>query len=295
MYKIRYFTFFFLINLFLLTHSAFASDNLMPFTLASNESGDMDTVKKSVSEKLRQGGFEIIGEYSPYKDTHILVVTNADIKRAASSSKHGGYAAAIRVSLTKRGNTIQVSHNNPVYLANAYRLTADMNKTAADLKQALGFSRAFGSAKGLSAEALREYHYMFGMEYFDDPSKLGKFASHQQAVQAVESGLAAKKNGTNKVYRIDMPGKEEVLFGVQMTRDCSADEFIMGHIDFQETRSSAHLPYEILVSGNDVYALYARFRIAINFPDLKMMGDNSFMKIMCAPGEMEDALEAVVK
>ena len=54
------------------------------------------------------------------------------------------------------------------------------------------------------------------------------------------------------------------------------------------------MPYEILVSGKKVFALFARFRIAINFPDLSMMGDHSFFSIMCAPGEIEDALEKVV-
>jgi hypothetical protein len=46
------------------------------------------------------------------------------------------------------------------------------------------------------------------------------------------------------------------------------------------------------VSDNKVYALYARFRIAINFPDLKMVGSNSFVNIMCAPNAIEDALSA---
>ena len=50
------------------------------------------------------------------------------------------------------------------------------------------------------------------------------------------------------------------------------DKYIMSEIDFQDVKSTAHLPYDILVSGNKVYALYARFRIAISFPDLSMMG-----------------------
>ncbi|MCX7180640.1 MAG: hypothetical protein NTX56_18380, partial [Proteobacteria bacterium] len=52
----------------------------------------------------------------------------------------------------------------------------------------------------------------------------------------------------------------------------------------------AHLPYELLVSGNKVLALYARFRIALDFPDLKMAGQNSFMKIMESPEAIRKAL-----
>jgi hypothetical protein len=51
----------------------------------------------------------------------------------------------------------------------------------------------------------------------------------------------------------------------------------------------------VLVSGKNVYALYARFRIAINFPDLSMMGKNSFMNIMQSPEAIKRALEGAVK
>ncbi|KAF0205639.1 MAG: hypothetical protein FD173_809 [Gallionellaceae bacterium] len=43
-----------------------------------------------------------------------------------------------------------------------------------------------------------------------------------------------------------------------------------------------------------MYALYARFRIAIDFPDLSMMGKNSFMNIMKAPEAIRLALEKTV-
>jgi hypothetical protein len=65
----------------------------------------------------------------------------------------------------------------------------------------------------------------------------------------------------------------------------------MKEIDFKPIRSTPHLPYEVLVSGGEVRALHARFRIAVNFPDLPMMGANSFMKISCAPDAIEDALK----
>ena len=68
------------------------------------------------------------------------------------------------------------------------------------------------------------------------------------------------------------------------------DTFIMNEIDFKEVRSTAHLPYDILVTGEEVEALHARFRIAINFPDLSMMGDNSFMNIMPSPDAIKASL-----
>ena len=43
-----------------------------------------------------------------------------------------------------------------------------------------------------------------------------------------------------------------------------------------------------------VFALFGKFRIAVNFTDLKMMGSHSFMNIRCAPDAIEDALKKVV-
>jgi hypothetical protein len=268
-----------------------AEEMLKPFILASVGKGDVNTTVTDVKTKLTAAGFEIAGEYSPYQDAHIVIVTSDALKQAAAKSEFGGYGAGQRVSVTKVKDEIQVAYTNPVYMANAYRMKASLEDVAAQLKKALGFVKAYGSKEGMEADDLRDYHYMFGMEYFTDPSELAKYPSYDKAVAAVESGLAAGKGGTGKVYRIDIPGKNESVFGVSLTKDCSSDKFIMGNIDFKPIRSTAHLPYEMLVSGNEVYALYARFRIAIDFPDLKMMGSNSFFKIMCAPDDIEKALK----
>jgi len=73
------------------------------------------------------------------------------------------------------------------------------------------------------------------------------------------------------------------------------DKFIMSTIDFQPLKSTAHLPYEVIVKGKKVYAFSAKFRIALSFPDLSMMGDNSFMKIKACPGAIESVLKNTVK
>jgi hypothetical protein len=71
------------------------------------------------------------------------------------------------------------------------------------------------------------------------------------------------------------------------------ETFIMTEIDFKPLRSTGHLPYEILVRGSEVEALHARFRIAMNFPDLSMMGANSFMNIMPSPDAIRQSLTRV--
>ena len=267
-----------------------AAELLKPFTLASTGSGDVASIVTDVKAKLGGAGFEVVGEYTPYTDATIIIITSDALKAASAKSKFGGYAAGQRVSVTKINDEVQVAYTNPVYMANAYRMSVDLKDVMAKLQSALGSMKAYGPEDGLTAKDVRKYHYMFGMEYFDEPSLLAEYKSHGDAITAVEKSLAAGKGGVSKVYRIDVPGKDESVFGVSLTKDCSADKFVMGHIDFKPVRSTAHLPYEMLVSGKNVYALYARFRIAINFPDLKMMGDNSFFKIMCAPDAIEEAL-----
>ena len=157
----------------------------------------------------------------------------------------------------------------------------------------------FGPKDAMTDKKLRKYHYMVGMEYFDEPSLLAEYPSYEEAVKAVDAKLASNKNGITKVFRVDVPGKKESVFGAAMKGSGEAkdmdDRFIMSEIDFRDLKSTAHLPYEVLVSGNKVYALYARFRIAINFPDLSMMGANSFMNIMGSPEAIRKALQKTVE
>jgi len=271
-----------------------AEVKLMPHVLASQQAGQYKSVISDTRTALKKAGFEVVGEYMPYKDTTIFVITNDALKKNAAASKHGGYGSMQRVAVSKVNNEIQVVYTNPVYMANVYRMKGDLSAVKQQLETALGKVRDFG-AKGISAEDLREYHYKMFMPYFDEPYELATMASHEAAIAAVEKGLKAGWGGTSKVYRIDIPGKQEVIFGVGLTRECSGDEFIMNKIDFAETKSATHLPYELMVSGKEVLALHAKFRIAQSFPDLSMMGNNSFFSIMCAPGEIEDALKAVVE
>ncbi len=78
-----------------------------------------------------------------------------------------------------------------------------------------------------------------------------------------------------------------------MTKGKSSDKMIMTEIDFKAIRSTAHLPYEVLVTENGkVFILGAEFRIALNFSDLSMAGSNSFMGIMASPDAIAQAIKS---
>lgn len=279
----------------LLSAAVYADDALLkPFVLGSKGPGTVAEKADAAKAALTANGFTVVGTYSPYANTTILVVTSDELKANAAKSERGGFGAMERVSVVKAGNDVQVSYTNPTYWANAYRMKGDLKEVSAKMQTALGRVEEFG-AKGLTAEKLRKYHYTFGMEYFTDPSELAQHKSYEEAVKAVEANLASGTAGVTKVYRIDIPGKQETVFGVAMKGKSDADKnmddkYIMSEIDFKDVKSAAHLPYEILVSGNKAYALYARFRIAASFPDLSMMGSNSFMNIMSSPEAIRKAL-----
>ncbi|MDH5436754.1 MAG: hypothetical protein OEX83_08335 [Gammaproteobacteria bacterium] len=275
--------------------AAQAEKEYKPFVLAYKTSGSMSAVVSDVKQKLTAGGFEVAGSYSPYPTATIIGVTNSNLKKAASKSEHGGFGVAQRVSITQVGNEIQVAYTNPTYMAHVYRMEGDLGSVTKQLNSVLGAKMEYGPEEGLTADDARGYHYKFMMPYFDDVLEIAEYGSYDEAISKVEAGLKSGKNGATKVYRVDVSGKNESLFGVALGNDANgksdgSDKFVMTEIDFKPIRSTAHLPYDILVSGNKVYALPAEFRIAINYPDLSMMGANSFMNIMGCPAVISNML-----
>ncbi len=265
---------------------------MKPFVLASRGAGDVAKAAEDAAARLAAGGFAVVGRYEPYDGAVVMAITSEELKAGAASARFGAYAAAQRVTVTKVGDEIQVAYTNPVYMAAAYRMSADFSPVAAKLAAALGSLEEYGPKDGKRAKDLKRYHYMLGMPYFDDPWRIATFPSQEEALRAVEAGLAAGRGGTKQVYRVTV-SPEETVFGVALSDGCGGDANVMRKIDFKPLRSTGHLPYELLVSKGEVYALHAKFRIAVNFTDLSMMGEHSFMGIRCAPDSIEGALKQV--
>lgn len=277
------------------TSAAAWASNYMPFILGSVESADLQSVVTKTQAALQSNGFEVVGSYAPNVDTQVLVVTNNALKALAAASEKGGFGAMERVSIVNRNGQVQVSYTNPVYMWNAYRMKGDIMPVQKAMQSALGATKEFGAEKGLSAEELREYHYKMMMPYFDDEDELAEYGSYEEAVKKVEAGLASGRAGAKKVYRIDIPGTKMSVFGVALNNGEAADQFIQSKIDLNAESHAAHFPYELLVVGDEVIALNGKFRIALNWPSLSMMGDGSFMSISNAPDDIVKALKAVAK
>jgi len=289
-----------LVSLFL-AGTAAAESTYQPFVLASiNETGLEQQTEDTLSA-LKKAGFTIAGQYSPIDDTNVIVATSPNLKAVAALTERGGYGAGQRVSVSLRNGKTEVTFVNPLYIQYAYRLEGDLLSVYDQLVKALGHTEEFGAEKKMTAKKLAKYHYMIAMQRFDDPSELGSFESFAAAVAAVESGLAVESDPLTLVYRIDIPGKDQAVFGVGMKATSDADEEVdidaahqMAIVDFEGYSKAAYFPYEVLVNGTDVEALHMRFRMAVHFPDLSMMGEHGFTKLMASPGATEGALEEMV-
>jgi hypothetical protein len=287
----------------MLVSSIMVAQTLKPYILASSISGEMPTA--TVKANLTEQGFTVIGEYMPADDDNrwLIVVSHPELDKAVQAvGGLTGFAATLRVALTKEENSVNITYTNPTYWGNAYfRDNYDkvaINYKAVDKAFKTAFATIgstigtpFGSEKGEKIEDLRKYHYMMGMPYFDDTKELGEFSSYKEAIDKIEASLASSKPGITKVYRYDVPGKDLTLYGLALGGENGETKF-MPKIDITTPKHTAFLPYEILVMGNEVHMLHGRFRIALSFPDLTM---GTFTKIMSTPGDIEDLMKEIVE
>jgi hypothetical protein len=279
-----------------------AETTYKPFVLASISDTGLAEQTAATIEALEGAGFTVAGRFAALPNANVIVVTSPELQSVAAQTERGGYGAAQRVSVTERDGKSEVAFVNPLYIQYAYRLDGDLQGVYDRLSAALGNVESFGSEKGLTAKKLTKYHYMMAMPYFDDPFELARFDSHDAALAAVENGLAMQGDALSEVYRIDIPGKQQTVFGVAMQRAGASEDqqdidaaHQLSIVDFEGYSKVAYFPYELLVDGDRVEALHMRFRMAVHFPDLSMAGKHGFTKLMSAPGATEDALKGMLK
>lgn len=276
-----------------LSHAAEKSVMLKPFTLAKiyKDSSYAGVVLK-IKNQLTRADFKIVGVYEPYDKVNVIIVSDKTLVNTAAKTEYGGFGAGIRVSVTQTKDGIQVAHNNPTYMAIAYDMKSYLTSTRQKLAKTLGYVKDFGG-EGIDSKKLAEYSYGFGLEKFNGFMDLAEHKSHKAALEFVEKGFRRNFKNMEKVYRIDIPGKNQSIFGVSLKNNLEDqkflnDGFVMDIIDNKELRRSAHLPYEIMVIGKRVVMMHPHFRIAVNFPDLRMFGKHSFGKLMDLPYVYEE-------
>ncbi|MBI4666323.1 MAG: hypothetical protein HY751_07945 [Nitrospinae bacterium] len=293
------------VTLIISAGSSLAATSLQPYLIMGELKGSMAEAEKAVGEALASGGFSVIGAYSPASDPKLraIVFTRDDI-----SSALGGLAptrmlaAALKVGLKQGPGGVTVTIVNPEYLFRAYTqkeyskaeraLSKVHNDVLAAFKPDAGFSAkpAPMGGGGLAVKDLEHYHYMIGMEYFEDMSTLNdKPSTFEELTAKIEKRLAEKAGGAEKVYSIKPAGKNVAVYGVALTDTKMGERFFLPIIG---TDHVAAMPYELIVVDKKAYCLYGRYRIALHWPALTM---GTFTKIISTPGEIVDQLKSLVK
>ncbi|MET0081621.1 MAG: hypothetical protein ABW079_01315 [Sedimenticola sp.] len=269
-------------------------EQLKPYVLSSHVKGDFEKTVIEVEEALIGAGFRLVGGYSPYEDAHVIVATDNRLRALLNPGDIGtAFIQGLRIAVTRSNGQVQVAYADPVYFGHAYRLKSSLSDVREQLVSVLGEQARFGSA-GMTPSQLRGYHYSYGLEYFSDFLQLGKYRNHRQAVKALERGLSENRGGIYEIYRIEAPEKGITLFGVALTEGAGSDDSIMERLDTEPLKRTARLPYEIVVHDGRVLALHPRFRIAIDFPDMRRVGDHGLVRFREAMNGMEIHLKALL-
>jgi hypothetical protein len=257
---------------------------LSPYTHASKlPAAELPAQLSQVEKKLQAEGFSVLGQHLPKGVAGRASLVVADPAKLAAIRASGPsssiVAAAIRVGVDSEGN---VSYMNPdywyrAYLRGKFAVSQEAVKSVQQrLVKALGEGTGFGG--DVPQAELSDYRYMFGMERFDSAnSELASYASFDEALKAVKDNLAKGVGDTRHVYEVVMTDKKMAVFGVAMNSSSDGEGWWVNKIG---TDHPAALPYELFIVDNKVYALYARYRIALAWPALGM---GQFMTIINAP------------
>lgn len=279
------------------------SQDLKPYIVGTTSEKSLDAITPEVRDALQYNGFEILGSYNPANDKTRVVLAITYPSLIESIKKTGGltgFAAVLRVAITREASATHISYTNPYYLGHAYFRDAFnevedsydvLNNDLVNAMKAVGpyAGDPFGSEDGISSEDLHDYHYMIGMPYFDDTNVVGEFGTYEQAVRTIDSNLTNGIPNVSLVYKVEIPGKDLALYGIGLSGE-NGESLFLPKIDISSPKHTAFLPYEILVMGSEVHMLHGKYRIALSFPDLTMM---TFTKIMSTPGNIEDMMKTV--
>lgn len=255
---------------------------LEPYILIGESGKSIERTSKDIIGRLFMRNFEILGKYSPADDPdrYVIVVTNRDLLKVVDSDDNSALlVAAMRIAITRAGELTYVSCQNPEYWANAYlrhsypSAAQHIIKFKRDVLKAMPpmrgrFNRPYGgsSTRPLSPAALREYRYRRRTASLDDIVTLATFSSFEAAITAIERGLDASEH-VSKVFEKRISGRPMKLYGLALG-SVSGERRIFALLDNSDMKRTAGLPYEIIVSGNQVLMLPVRYRLPLSFPDL---------------------------
>jgi len=256
---------------------------LQPYFFGDKVAGsDLKSAVAAAEQKLTAAGFTVVGRHTPPGLPQHASIVVTEPAYTAALTQVGGSAVVgvpIRVGVKADGT---VSYQNLEYWQRAFlrkhfgQAEAAVKATSGKLQKALGAGKPFGG--DVKPEDLPTYRYMAGMERFDDKSELKAYAGgFDEAVRTIRDNLGKGVAKTAKVYEVVIPEKKLAVFGVATNDPEDGEGWWAKKIGPDHI---AALPWEIFVIDNKAYALFARFRTALAWPDLGMF---QFMGISSHP------------
>jgi hypothetical protein len=287
-----------ILSLLVFGYYSATAQNLSPYIKIGTTNKTISETSREIKGALQREGFDILGSYSPENNQNLMVIvfSSKDLQYSVLQvNDRGALAAALKIGLQSDGTITTISKLNPTYLFNAYlqdeyaKHEKALEKVSQNLNSALTpFNQdnmPFGGS--LSPKELQNYHYKMMMPYFTDPVTLEKFSSFEEGVKTIEKNLAAQKGKTKLVYQLKFSDDKIAVYGVGLLDNEKGEASFLPIIGENHI---AAMPYEIILQDNVATMLHGRYRIALHWPELTM---GTFMKIMSAPGNIEDALKGL--
>lgn len=222
----------------------------------------MDT--KTVEEKLKTAGFEIIATVPVNKKGTLLSVVFTDKSIVSMASKENrGFMASLRVLVDTKEKTISIT--NPIYMAKGF-LQNDYDEKSAKKtlnKLITQFPNLSNSKDLLKFQLLPKYQFMNGMPYYENMIDI---ASGDDLLERIKNN--------KKVVFIQTLDNGSTLIGIKLGKRTRKFPKKIGR------NNAAMLPYPVLIENGKAKILDPKYYISFMYPMLKM---SEFMTIATIP------------
>lgn len=231
---------------------------------------------KTVEEKLKTAGFEVLASVPVNKDGTLTSVVFTDKSLITMSSKENrGFMASLRVLVDTKDKTMSII--NPLYIAKGF-LQNDFEENAAKeilAKLVTQFPNLENSKDSLESKLLPKYQFMLGMPHYEDMIEVAQG----------DDLLEMVKDNDNVLFAQDLENGS-TLIGIQLSKRTNSFTRRIGR------NNAAMLPYPILIENGKAKILDPKYYIAYMYPMLKM---SEFMTIATIPDAIIKDCEKIFK
>ncbi len=234
---------------------------------------------KTATKTLQSAGYEVIATYKPVKDGVTIVFTNDALKAQAAKPKRS-HAAVLRLFIDKKEKSISVT--NPIYFGKAFMQDEYDHKVFNAQYEAINsaFPGLIGSKDKLDFDDLAEYHFMFGMPYYDEVDELSEGSNEELLTK-----LKSYKKGKLLIFELKLSDKS-TLVGYELGKRTKKFIKKIGRAN------AAVLPYCVSIEDGLATSLAAKYYLAVSYPLLSM---GEFMNISTVPGAITQDLRKAFK